>query len=298
LQTAAEATARTIAIYTFACIMLALALGYLISNSISNPISKLRDAAAQIEKGEINVSFPRPGRDEVGQLVVSFSHMTNRLRQMLTELEQSIAERTNALRESEERYALAVEGANDGLWDWNLINNRIYFSPRWKAMLGINEDDISDSSDEWFNRVHSDDFHRVQAEVISHLDGHTTHLESEYRVLHKDGGYRWMLCRGLAVRDLAGQTYRMAGSQTDITARKNIEQQLMNDSLHDALTGLPNRVFLLDRLGHVLNRTKRRSDPTSAMLFLDIDRFKVINDSLGHKAGDELLIATARRLEY
>lgn len=106
-----------------------------------------------------------------------------------------------------------------------------------------------------------------------------------------------MLCRGLAVWEAGSQAYRMAGSQTDITARKKVEEQLIYDSLHDALTGLPNRALFLDRLGHTLNRTKRHLDRKSAVLFLDVDRFKVINDSLGHLAGDHMLIATARRLE-
>ena len=297
LRSAAEATGRIIAIYTFACVILALALGYFVSSSISDPILKLRDAAAQIEQGQLNVSFPRVRRDEIGQLVASFAHMTNQLRQTLTGLEQRIAERTSALHDSEERYALAVQGANDGLWDWNLKTNRIYFSPRWKAMLGYNEDEIEDSPDEWFSRVHTDDFHRVKAEVAAHLEGHATHFENEHRVLHRDGSYRWMLCRGLAVLDADSQAYRMAGSQTDVTDRKKVEEQLIHDSLHDALTGLPNRVLFLDRLDHALSLTKRHPDRKPAVLFLDIDRFKIINDSLGHMAGDQMLIATARRLE-
>ena len=297
LRSAAEATARTLAIYTFVCVILALALGYFVSNSISDPVLKLRDAAVQIEQGQLNVPFPSVGRDEIGQLVASFAHMTGQLRQTQTGLEQRVAERTSALRDSEERYALAVQGANDGLWDWNLKTDRIYFSPRWKAMLGYNEDEIDDDPDEWFRRVHPDDFQRVKAEVASHLEGHATHFENEHRVLHKDGSFRWMLCRGLAVWEAGTQAYRMAGSQTDITARKKIEEQLIHDSLHDALTGLPNRVLFMDRLTHTLNRTKRHPDLKAAVFFVDVDRFKIINDSLGHMAGDKMLTATARRLE-
>ena len=297
LQSAAETTATTIIIYTIACVIFALILGYFVSASISDPILELQNVAAQIEQGHLNVSFPRVGRDEIGQLVASFALMTNQLRQTLTELEQRIIERTSALRDSEERYVLAVQGANDGLWDWNLKTNRIYFSPRWKAMLGYNEDEIEDSADEWFSRVHPDDFHRVKLEVAAHLEGHTAHFENEHRVLHRDGSYHWMLCRGVAVLDADGKAYRMAGSQTDITDRKKVEEQFMHDSLHDALTGLPNRVLFLDRLDHAISLTKRRPDRKSAVLFLDIDRFKLINDSLGHIAGDQMLLATARRLD-
>src|ERR1700740_1030094 len=125
-----------------------------------------------------------------------------------------------ALRESEERYALAARGANDGLWDWNLQTGRVYFSPRWKAMLGWQENEIEDRLQEWLDRIHDADRDRVTQEIDAHQKGLTPHFESEHRLLHKDGGFRWMLSRGLAVHDATGKTLRMAGSQTDITERK------------------------------------------------------------------------------
>ena len=106
-----------------------------------------------------------------------------------------------ALRESEERYALAAQGANDGLWDWDLATNKTYFSPRWKSMLGWDEQDISDAPDEWFSRIHPDDVDRVRADINAHLEEQTPHYEDEYRMLHRDGNYLWMLGRGLAVRN-------------------------------------------------------------------------------------------------
>src|ERR1700719_280003 len=125
-----------------------------------------------------------------------------------------------ALRESEERYALAARGANDGLWDWNLLTDALYFSPRWKAMLGFRENEIEDRLEEWLGRIHDADRERVKEEIAAHQRGLTPHFESEHRLLHKDGGFRWMLSRGLAVHDATGKTLRMAGSQTDITERK------------------------------------------------------------------------------
>jgi diguanylate cyclase (GGDEF)-like protein/PAS domain S-box-containing protein len=202
-----------------------------------------------------------------------------------------------ALRESEERYALAARGANDGLWDWDLLSNTVYFSPRWKSMLGYEEHDIGETPDEWFKRVHPEDRERVHAEISSHIEGCTPHFESEYRMLHKDNAYRWMLCRGLAVQDADRRAYRMAGSQTDITGRKMVEEQLFYAASHDALTGLPNRALFLEHLEHVIERAKRYAAYMFAVLFLDLDRFKMINDSLGHQAGDHLLIEFSRRLE-
>jgi diguanylate cyclase (GGDEF)-like protein/PAS domain S-box-containing protein len=192
-----------------------------------------------------------------------------------------------ALRESEERYALAARGANDGLWDWNLMTGAVYFSPRWKAMLGFQENEIEDRLEEWLDRIHDADRERVKDEIDAHQKGLTPHFESEHRLLHKDGGFRWMLSRGLAVHDATGKALRMAGSQTDITERK----------VSDPLTGLPNRLLFIDRLGRLIKHSKRRKDHLFAVLFMDLDGFKMINDSLGHLAGDQLLVGVASRLE-
>ncbi|MBZ5587376.1 MAG: EAL domain-containing protein [Acidobacteriia bacterium] len=223
-------------------------------------------------------------------------HVDNELllRSIRYAIERMHAER--ALWESEERYALAVSGANDGLWDWNLTTGAAYFSPRWKAMLGYRDDEIGSGIEEWFSRVHPDDNMGLRKALEAHLAGNQPHFEREHRMVDRSDKPIWVLSRGLAVRDTAGKATRMAGSLTDITARKRAEEQLLHDALYDALTQLPNRTLFLDHLGLAMEQARRRKDSMVALLFIDLDRFKNINDSLGHSVGDELLVDLARRL--
>jgi diguanylate cyclase (GGDEF)-like protein/PAS domain S-box-containing protein len=200
------------------------------------------------------------------------------------------------LQVSEERYSLVARGANDGLWDWDCVNDRVYFSTRWKSMLGFSEDAIGNDPQEWISRIHPDDRNSVIAELEAHRNGKTSHFESEYRMKHADDGYRWMMCKSLAVRDGNHIANRMAGSQTDITDRKQAEEKLVFDAVHDPLTGLPNRILFLDRLSHCIDLSSRRKNYNFAVLYLDLNRFKIINDSLGHLLGDRLLVEVGSRI--
>jgi diguanylate cyclase (GGDEF)-like protein/PAS domain S-box-containing protein len=202
------------------------------------------------------------------------------------------------LRESEERYALAARATNDGIWDWDLNKDWLYYSTRWAEMLGLELGQLSNLPVEWLDRVHKDDIRQLMQAISAHLLGTTPTLECEYRIQHQDGGYRWMLCRGLALFDRNQKPYRMAGSQSDITNRKRIEQELIHKALHDELTGLPNRALFMDRLNIVLEQTNRNPEKYAAVLFLDLDHFKLVNDSYGHSCGDDLLVAIAQRLHH
>lgn len=202
-----------------------------------------------------------------------------------------------ARRISEERYALAVSGANDGLWDWDLKTGQVYYSPRWKGIIGYEEDALSERIEEWFNRVHPADYWQFKADISAHLNGETPHLENEHRILHKDGQYRWVLARGMAVRNGDHKANRMAGSLTDITRQKVYEERLRHDAMHDPLTHLPNRTFFIDQVRRAIDRARRNVDYQGAVLYLDLDRFKIINETLGHSSGDQLLVAISRRLQ-
>jgi diguanylate cyclase (GGDEF)-like protein/PAS domain S-box-containing protein len=202
-----------------------------------------------------------------------------------------------ALRESEERYALAVRGANDGLWDWDLQTNVVHYSARFRELLGVDEPPQSTrGTSAWLARVHPDDLPRLTRELAALRDGETNQLMNEHRVSAPGGGHLWILARAATARGPGGKPYRMAGSISDITVRKTYEAQLLRDAFHDSLTGLPNRSLFLDRVGRLLERAKRHKESRCAVLAIDADRFKVINESLGSHIGDRMLVALARVL--
>lgn len=232
--------------------------------------------------------------DNLGRLAAQVQHALDKAR-----LERERARLNRELGESQQRYALAAQGCNDGLWDWNLETDQVYYSSRWKRLLGHDADDdsIGTSPQEWLGRIHADDAQRVLAGMRAHLDGGGSLFQDEHRLRDKEGAYRWVLVRGLAVRDANDRPVRIAGSLTDVTQRRLAEQQVQHDALHDGLSLLPNRALFLDRLGQAVARGRRRRDRRFAVVLLDLDRFKIVNESLGPGIGDQLLVATARRLE-
>ncbi len=288
------------------------------TRAIAGPIAALvRTSKTVSERRDYSLRVARDSDRQDGELrllIDSFNHMLSKVEESNLELarhrerlEEQVTARTtdlvglnrelteelrarraaeNALRESEERYALAMNGANDGLWDWDLKSGKVYFSSRWKAMLGFADEEIGDRPEEWLDRTHPGDAARLRAEIEAHWLGQTSEFQFECRMRHKDESFRWMLSRGLAIRATDGKVTRMAGSQTDITEAK----------ISDPLTGLANRILFTDRLARCIEQNQRDPDCLFSVLFLDLDRFKVINDSLGHLIGDQLLTGIAQRL--
>ena len=190
------------------------------------------------------------------------------------------------LQRSQERYALAAQGARTGLWDLDLARQQIFLSSRWKESLGFRERELDSTIETWLDRIHPDDrdsFIRMISVPDSLDDGR---FDFELRMRHRDDSYRWMLCSGVTQSDSDGNVFRLAGSLSDVTEGK----------VRDALTGLPNRLLFEEQLAKFVYPDKAQHG-LSAVLFLDLDEFKHINDSYGHDAGDLLLCSVARKLE-
>src|SRR5690606_13055406 len=201
-----------------------------------------------------------------------------------------------ALQASDLRWQFALEGTAAGVWDWTVGTRHVWYSPQWGQILGYAPDDIGDQLDEWRSRVHPDDLAQALDAVQRHLNGETPHYQSEHRIRCKNGEYLWVLDRGKAVeRDAEGHPIRMIGTHTDISERKHNEARIKFLAYHDSLTELPNRTYLLDQLQLRLAQM-RREGTQDALLFLDLDRFKIVNDSLGHSFGDQMLREVAIRL--
>ncbi len=210
------------------------------------------------------------------------------------DLERSIRNAIN--HQKAERHALAARASDDGIWDWELTTDRLYLSPRFNGILGWPEEASDAGPAAWLDLVAPDDVLRLRNEIEAHLAGRTPTLEVEFRMRHRDGSWRWVAAQGLATRDVDGTPIRMAGSLSDLTDRHVAQERLEHEALHDTLTGLPNRTLFMDRVEQTLQRAARESSAGCALLFLDLDGFKQVNDSLSHAVGDRLLIAFAERI--
>ncbi len=200
------------------------------------------------------------------------------------------------LRTSEELWKFALEGAGDGVWDWDIPNDTADFSDRYKEMFGFNDSEIETNMESWKNRVHPDDAASLDITINDYLVGNTEKYIHEHRVICKDKSIKWVLSRGMIVkRDKYGKPTRMVGTHADITERKLLEAKLENLAHFDSLTNLPNRTLLSDRLKLALAYAKREKKML-AVMFVDLDQFKEINDYYGHKIGDKVLKKISQRL--
>ena len=210
---------------------------------------------------------------------------------------QELDKEIQKLKLKEERYEISSLGSDEGLWDWNLDTNEIYYSKNWKKIIGYEDDEIEGNPEEWFSKIYLNDVDRVVKVLSSNKKMPNAQISTTYQILHSDGDYRRVATKGAFLDNKDGKINRIVGSLKDITLQESAEHQLIHDALHDNLTGLANRALFFDRLAFFIERAKRVKDYKYAVVFLDLDRFKVINDSLGHLFGDQLLIQVAEILK-
>ena len=231
------------------------------------------------------------------------THLINISSKEIQEQTETIKE-TNKLNQLlQERMELALEGSKTSVLDWDFSDNTLYISPSWKEMLGFRDEELENSTSTWFRRTHPEDKKSVLDLLRKYENKQIKYFENTHRIKHKNGNWVWVLGRSQILYDENGKRVRMIGTHTDITAEKELQlkyshqaQMIQYQAHHDALTGLPNRVLFADRLEQGIKKAKRNHSGM-ALFFIDLDKFKNINDSLGHGVGDSVLIAVSKRLE-
>jgi diguanylate cyclase (GGDEF)-like protein/PAS domain S-box-containing protein len=246
-------------------------------------VGVLRPDGGDVRWAICNAYPERDGHGDVRSVVVCFTDCT-----ALKYAEQS-------LHKSEERMRLALQGSTDAPWDWDLVTGELYYSARYWDMLGYAPGEQEADAQTWVRLTHPEDQPRIAAFLAELLAGPRQTYSTEFRLRHRDGHYVPILSRGFILRDAAGKAVRLSGTNTDLTERKQVEHRIHELAYFDQLTGLPNRRFLIDELGQILARNGR-AGRHGALLFLDLDNFKLLNDTMGHDVGDLLLREVARRL--
>ena len=218
-------------------------------------------------------------------------------RYKLRELNKEIEQINTDLRVSEQRWKFALEGSGDGVWDWDLKTQQVFFSKKWKKMLGYDEHEIANSPDAWKELIHKDDLNLVLNGLDNYLNKKIDNYRFEYRLRCKDKSWKWILTRGIVVEwDKKGSPKRMVGTHVDISERKKSEETIWKQANFDTLTGLPNRRMFFYRLQEEIKRASRQQTQF-VLMFLDLDGFKEVNDQYGHQAGDMVLIESSRRIK-
>ncbi len=209
-----------------------------------------------------------------------------------------IASDLTEVRVQQQMLALAVDGAGLGTWQWNIETGRIQCNTRMLEMIGVQAFEVDLTSDFWVDRIHPDDRGPWFASSRAHLGNPAHAHRMSLRMRHSNGRWVWLMVAGKVVdRSEAGRAVHMAGVVMDVQAQKAMEQQLRNAARTDGLTQLPNRTVMLDAIGGAVTRRREQPGYHFAVLFLDFDRFKQVNDTLGHTAGDNLLRQIAQRLQ-
>jgi len=262
---------------------------YLVSQGIRSymmiPLVREEAVTGALMMGSATPDFFKPAHFETASELASLLSISLKQAELYAELHAS-----------RERYSLAEMATQDGLWDHDLETGEVYYSERFLAMLGIRDEGSRRTLDTWYSRLTKDGKVKLRSKLSSAILQNKAGFKAELRLDSEKGEPRWFLCRAIIVRGEQGKATRVVGAVSDITVRKQLEVQLRHDAFHDSLTQLPNRTLFTEHLERAVNKGLRDTTPTFAVFFIDLDRFKVVNDTHGHEVGDALLVEVGRRL--
>jgi diguanylate cyclase (GGDEF)-like protein/PAS domain S-box-containing protein len=312
INEAARFILMSILLITILCAAIAAYIGLKFSKTMTKPIEQLISAMKRAEQGDLSSQCSYERNDEFGQLSSSFNNMISKLNCSYEELTavyeelsateeelrtqyEELQENEDALRNSEERYRLALEGANDAIWEWNAETMALFASDKWIDITGYQPPEKLDLEKYLRTAIHPEDVGRTFADFWEHINNKTPYYKSEFRIRVKGGKYKWVFNRGKALYNSEGKLVKLAGSMTDISERKKNEEDIRFMAYYDPLTKLPNKTQFTQRLKESMLRSLQ-NESKAAVLLIDLDDFKKINDTLGHDYGDQLLIQISERL--
>lgn len=269
----------------------------LLSRNLSGSIDRIATGVKGFSEGDTETRIQVKGSHEIKNLADRINKLFDDIqesRQKLIENYEKLEKQEEALRISEERYRYAVEGSNDAIWDWDLRNDEYYVSTRGLQMVGLLEQ-ISMSLESWMCFIHPQDRSHFEHYLQGFYQNNTNFGQLEFRVIGSKGETRWLFCRGKGILNQNSELIRVSGFYTDITDRINAEEAINRLAYYDVLTGLPNRAMLFEH-SNQLFAEQERADKSGALLYIDLDNFKAINDTRGHAIGDHVLVSIANEL--
>ena len=219
-----------------------------------------------------------------------------KLRMERDQLKTQYEETSTELDALEERWKIIMQSTNEGIWDLNLRTGEMFFSTHWKDALVYDDEDVINTQEDFYSLIHEDDLLKFKDELDKYLKRQVVSFYIEIRIKSKIEEYMWFAYRAQAVWNSEGEAVRIVGTQVNIHERKELETELLHIAHHDAITGIPNRVLFQDRLHQAIAQTNRFKTKT-AVMFIDLDGFKAVNDTYGHNVGDILLKHVAERLK-
>lgn len=302
----------SIVLITLIVIAVSILATHFITEKVTTPLKDITNLMIEAGNGNLSVQAKASSRDEFGQLSLGFNSMLQKLSTSYDELsavhEELIAtdeelraqydellSSEEALRNSEERYRLALDGSNDAIWEWDLETFEFFASDKWYDITGYNSTSILNYDRLTKYIIHPEDVEKTINKLQDHLCGKNDFLKAEFRIRMANDCYKWIYCRGKALKSTDGKPKKIAGSITDITSRKLSEEKMRHMAYFDSLTDLPNRAMFMKSLKVELGKATTEG-AKGAVLFIDLDNFKNINDTLGHDYGDKLLIELSQKL--